>query len=131
MKSETTLLEIYKWLSEGKKISRYGFQVGYFLQVVNNVLVDNEGDEVLYNFIAPATWYIYQEPEEKVKWCKVTWYKVTYFTKCQSRPYTTNAMYRSKQDFLNGTATEESDYHFIILEEVKCECSFIKTINNH
>ena len=116
MKSETTLIDIYKWLSEGKKISRYGFKVGYFLQVVNNVLVDNQGDEVLYNFRAPATWYIYQEPEEKVKW-----FRVTYFTKCQSRPYTTNAMYKSKQDFLNGTATEESDYHFIILEEVKYE----------
>jgi len=111
MKSETTLLEIYKWLSEGKKISRYGFIVGYYLQVVNNVLVDNQGNEVLYNFIAPATWYIYQEPEE--------WFEVTYRLKGENtRPYSSNFLCRSKEDFLNHHVAKESDYEFIKLRKV-------------
>lgn len=116
MKSETTLLEIYKWLSEGKKIRRDDFEAGYFLQIINNAMYDSECDEVWYQFVGPEKWSLYQEPEEKVKW-----FGVTSFAKCQSRPYKTNGLCKSKDDYLTSVGAKESDYHWILLEEVKYE----------
>lgn len=112
----TKLLEIYKWLSEGKKIRRDDFKAGYFLHIVNNVRVDSEGNEVLYNFISPETWSIYQEPEDKVKW-----FEITYYNKNQNRPNRSSHLYKSKEEFFEVVGSKESDYHFIILEEVKYE----------
>lgn len=59
MKTKTTLLDIYKWLSEGKKIKSAIYGDKEFIHVQNNTLVDENGIEVVMcSFSHPEEWEI-------------------------------------------------------------------------
>lgn len=48
------------------------------------------------------------------------WFSVIYKTKGENtRPYLSNFLYRSKEDFLNHHVAKESDYEFIKLKKVE------------
>ena len=114
MKSETTLLEIYKWLSEGKKIRRKDFDDAYYLHVVNGTIIDSYEDEVWYHFVNPSHWTLYQEPVEKVKW-----YKVIYKRKDAVRPSYCMMLFKSEDDFFAMNSNLKEDLDFFHMEEVE------------
>jgi hypothetical protein len=62
MEKELSLTEVFKLLSEGKKVRNKNWAVGEYFQIVNNILVNKFGTFQDYVYIRPGHWYEYKEP---------------------------------------------------------------------
>lgn len=62
--------EIYQALLDGKKIT-HGY--GYYVHLVEGVLLRSDGTAGLFNFSDPNQWRIYTPPKPKVKLYQYAW----------------------------------------------------------
>lgn len=114
MNNFKNLKELYQALLDGKTINDVRGAVFKMLDSDNVELTTSEGATRIVrlssiSIVDPSDWSIYQEPER--------WFRVTSFYCKNTNPFLHGALYRSKEDFLSQTNSEERDYKWIKLEE--------------
>ena len=91
MKPYLTMAELFKALSEGKKVRKSYWPDGSFVHIVDGKVTDNKGGTpIAANFLYADCWEIFEEPKKPTKPTKLYAYLYKYADSSYSIHYFEN-----------------------------------------